>query len=398
MIDKDITKCMEEYIENHELAGAALMVRKNGELQYQNKWGYQSIEEMIPVEYESIYRMASMTKCITGVAVMKLIEQAKITLDDPISKYIPEFKNMKVNTDTRYIYDEKKLKKLIWYILTFRMNKVKTEDAKREITIRDLLSHASGLAQGLVGLIALLKMKNEDTTLKERVLRFSNYVLDFQPGTGTGYSPTAGFDILGYIIEIVTNMRFEDYLQKEICRPLEMKDTTFFLNKQQKSRLVNVYKRKKGKLINVTGTKEDINKILHQDEMQFEQGCGGLFSTIIDYEHFSEMLCNNGNFRGKQFLKPETVKLIHTEAQDKHLEPEPGFVWGLSVKIRQNPKIGESYATEGTFGWSGAFGTHFFISPKDNLEAVFVTNRTDLNGSGSYISKKVEELVFKTYT
>ncbi len=397
MINQDISECIVKYIENQELSGAALMIRKNGELVYQNKWGYQSLEHKIPVEYNSIYRMMSMTKCVTGVAILKLMEQGKIRLDDAVSKYVPEFAKLSVSKDIRYIFDKKKMKRLPWYLLTFKMDKVKTEAANREITIRDLLSHASGLEQGLVGFLALLKMKNEDKTLKERVMRYSKYVLDFQPGTGTGYSPAAGFDILGYIIEIVTGMRYEEYLQKEICMPLEMKDTTFFLNKEQKSRLVEVYKQKKGKLLNVTGTKADMGKILHQDVMRFEQGCGGLFSTIIDYEHFAEMLCSHGNYRGLQFLKPETVELMHTEAQEQHLVPEPGFVWGLSVKIRENPEIGGSFATKETYGWSGAFGTHFFVSPIDNLEAVFVTNRSDLEGSGSYVSKKVEELVFGIY-
>ncbi len=397
MTDLDITKCMEKFIENQELSGAALMVRKNGELVYKNKWGYQSLEKEIPVEYNSIYRMMSMTKCVTGVAILKLMEQGKIGLDDPVSKYIPEFAKLSVSVDSRYVFDKKKMKRLPWYLLTFRMDKVKTEAAKREITIRDLLSHASGLEQGLVGFLALLKMKNEDRTLKERVMRYSKYVLDFQPGTGTGYSPAAGFDVLGYIIEVITGMRYEEYLQKEICGPLEMKDTTFFLSEEQRSRLVDVYRRKKERLINVTGTKADMGKILHQDVMRFEQGCGGLFSTIIDYEHLAEMLCNNGNYRGVQVLKPETVELMHTEAQEQHLVPDPGFVWGLSVKIRENPEAGGSFATKGTYGWSGAFGTHFFVSPSDNLEVVFVTNRTDLEGSGSYVSKKVEELVFGIY-
>ncbi len=97
-------------------------------------------------------------------------------------------------------------------------------------------------------------------------------------------------------------------------------------------------------------------------------------------------------------MKPETVELIHTEAQQHHLEPEPGFVWGLGVKIRQNPSLGKSFATAGTYGWSGAYGTHFIVSPKDRLSAVFMTNRSDIGGSGSYVSRKIEELVFSIYS
>ncbi len=237
-------------------------------------------------------------------------------------------------------------------------------------------------------------MKNEDETLEQRVNRYAGYVLDFQPGMGTGYSPMASFDILGRVTEIVSGMRLEEYLQKEIAQPLEMTSTTYFLNDEQKSRLVRVYKRQDESLTDVTGTKEDMWGTLRQDEAKFEQGCGGLFSTITDMEHLAEMLCNQGMYHGQQFLEARTVELMHTEAPKKHLEPEPGMVWGLGVRIRQNPKAADSYATEGTYGWSGAFGTHLVVSPKDNLEAVFMTNRTDLNGSGSYISREVERLVF----
>ena len=114
----------------------------------------------------------------------------------------------------------------------------------------------------------------------------------------------------------------------------------------------------------------------------------------MDYDKFGYMLLNNGSYKGIELLRPDTVELMHTEAPAMHLEPEPGFVWGLGVKIRQNPDLSECKATKGTYGWSGAFGTHFFISPEDNLEVVFMTNRSDLNGSGSYISAKIEEMVF----
>ena len=374
MTKQDIAVCMQEYVDHQEMSGGALMVRKNGELVYQNKWGMACIDSKEEISYDSIYRMMSMTKCVTAVAILQLIESGKLGLDDSLSKYVPEFKNMQVASDERYVIDMDHPKKILLQVPLFKMEKVKTVPADREITIRDLLSHSSGLEQGAVGLIAMMKMKIEDQILEDRVMRYSRYALDFQPGTGTSYSPLAGFDILGYVIERVSGMRFEEYLQKK-C-------------------LVHVYKREKETLKDVTGTKDDMFGMLHQDKMRFEEGSGGLFSTIVDYEHLVEMLCNHGSFHGKQILKPETVKLMHTEAAEQHLEPDPGTVWGLGVKIRQNPNAAKSFATEGTYGWSGAFGTHFFVSPKDHLEAVFMTNRTDLGGSGSYISAKVEELVF----
>lgn len=396
MTEHDITKIIESYVESKEISGGALIVRKNNMIVFQNKWGYQDVENKIGVEYNTIYRMMSMTKCVIGVAIMKLIEEKKIQLDDKVSMYIPKFSNLQVVSDPRYKFTEPKVKHLLWKLVTFRMDKIKTVPAKREITIRDLLSHASGLEQGVAGLLAFLKMKNEDKSLEDRVKRYTTYALDFQPGTMTGYSPAAAFDILGYIISIITKMGLSEYLKKEIFEPLEMKDTTFFLNEDQKKRLAKLYRYKKGKLVDVTGTKKDLYGFLHHGT-PFEAGCGGLYSTVIDYEHLAQMLCNEGNYNGFQLLKPETVKLMHTEAQEQHLEPDPGCVWGLSVKIRQDSQKAGSFASEGTYGWSGAFGTHFFVSPKDNLEAVFVTNRSDIGGSGSHVSNKIEELVFKIF-
>lgn len=244
-------------------------------------------------------------------------------------------------------------------LLTFRMDKVKSKPAQREITIRDLLSHSSGLQQGLVGLLAMTKEIREYKTLREHVLHYTKHCLDFEPGTGTGYSPLAGFDILGYVVSVVSGRSLAEFIEEEICVPLHMKDTTFFLSEEQKPRLVDVYKRKNNQLIKVTGTKDDMAGFMHEKEICFEHGCGGLFSTLDDYANFGEMLLGNGNFRGGQLLKPETVELMHTEAPMQHLEPEPGFVWGLGMKIRQDPKKANVSATEGTYGWSGAFGTHF---------------------------------------
>mgnify|MGYP000932731099 CR=1 FL=1 len=383
---KQIDEIMEAYVNNQEMAGGALFVRQGENILYRQKWG--------EVEFDSIYRMMSLTKCITAVAVMICVERGLIGLDEPLSTYIPEFKEMKVMDDERYVFEPEKLKKLPLMLLTFRMDKVKSKPAQREITIRDLLSHSSGLQQGLVGLLAMTKEIREYKTLREHVLHYTKHCLDFEPGTGTGYSPLAGFDILGYVVSVVSGRSLAEFIEEEICVPLHMKDTTFFLSEEQKPRLVDVYKRKNNQLIKVTGTKDDMAGFMHEKEICFEHGCGGLFSTLDDYANFGEMLLGNGNFRGGQLLKPETVELMHTEAPMQHLEPEPGFVWGLGMKIRQDPKKANVSATEGTYGWSGAFGTHFLISPKDDLEVVFMMNRSDIGGSGSYISAKVEELVF----
>lgn len=385
---------MNDYLANSEMAGAALVVRKNDEIVFEGKWGYADIKKKIPVDDETVFRMASMTKCVTAVAIMKLIEQGKIDLDAPVSKYLPEFADMRVCADKRYEFKPgMNMASLIPKMLFFRMDKVKSVPAEREITIRDLLSHASGLQQGVTGMIAMLKHNTNDT-LEQRIKAYSRYALDFQPGTATGYSPCASFDVLGYLIGKITGKEVSQAYKELVFEPLGMESACFKLSEAQKPHLAKTYNLEKGKLVDITGTKKDLEGIIRiKKDSDYVAGCGGLFCTVKDYEKMVRMLCNNG----ADYLSPAMVELMHTEAQKNHLEPEPGYVWGLGVKIRQNPEKGCSSCTEGTYGWSGALGTHFFISPKDKLEAVFATHRADLGGSGSYISAKVEELVFSAF-
>ena len=383
-----IHQVMEEYIANGEMAGGALIVRKNDKIVFDGKWGWADISAQKPVTDDTIFRMASMTKVVTGVAIMKLIEEGKLGLDDPISKYLPQFADQRVCNDPQYEYKPgMNMLTLLPKLLFFRMDKVKTVALDREVTIRDLLSHASGLQQGVVGMIAMKKHNRKDT-LEQRIDAYSRYCLDFQPGTATSYSPCAAFDVLGYLIGKVTGKNVADAYRELIFEPLGMESATFHL--PDKSNLARTYTRKKEKLVDITGTSKDLESILRiEPDSDYVAGCGGLYCTVKDYEKLARMLCNGGD----GFLKPETVALMATEAQEKHLEPEPGQVWGLSVRIRQEDK----FCTCGTYGWSGALGTHFFVSPKDKLEAVFATHRTDLGGSSSYISRKVEELVFSIW-
>ena len=176
---------------------------------------------------------------------------------------------------------------------------------------------------------------------------------------------------------------------------MNMKNTSFFLDENGRSKLVKVYKRKKDKLVNVTDTDEDLYGVMRMIPESFEAGSGGLYSTAEDYEHLARMLLNKGMFEGRQVFRKETIELLQKPGAYRYLEKDPGLTWGLGVKIRMDPEKAGSSASKGTYGWSGAFGTHFFVSPHDDLEAVFMTNRSDLDGASSYVSKKIEELVFK---
>lgn len=393
-----ISQALQRYVDNGELAGCALLVRKDGELVYDGKFGCADLKTGAPVTDRTIFRMASMTKCITAAAVLKMIEDGRMGLDDPVSKYLPAFAGLQVADDPRYVFKGKSSMVLAMLRLPFfRMGRVKRRPARRQITIRDLLSHASGLEMGIVGLLGMMK-HNLDDTLVSRVDAYSRFVLDFEPGTATGYSPCASFDILGYILELVSGKPVEEHLRETLFEPLGMADATFHPTPEQKARTARVYTKKGRRLADVTGTKKDLEGIVRvRPDSPYTACCGGLYCTAKDYERFGRMLCSEGVHEGRRFLKPKTVALMRTEAQSVHLEPEPGYTWGLGVKIRQDPVRGNSPCTAGTYGWSGALGTHFLVSPRDSLELVFAASRADLGGSGSYISAEVEKLVFGTF-
>lgn len=394
MDTQEIQRTIDAYIQNQELAGGALLVRRDEEVLYENTFGYSNIAARQTIARDSLYRLMSMTKPITAVAVMQLAEQGKIELDAPLNHYLHGFTAMRVVDDKRYAYHEgMNALSLLPGLLTFRLKAPRTVPAERDITIRDLLCHASGLEQGIYGLISMKLDKSKRESLAALEQKYSTVPLDFQPGKGGGYSPLAGFDLLARVVEVASGLPFDAYLQQNLFDPLGMQDTAFRLDDAQTARLVHVYKREKNRLQDVTDTAEDMDSLLKRGE-NYTAGCGGLFSTLHDYDRFAHMLLNGGEVDGVRVLQPETVRLMGQQGSPDYPDPDPGCAWGLGMKIRKDPRKAKSACTAGTFGWSGAFGTHFFVSPKDHLSAVWMMNRSDIDGAGSYISKKIEELVF----
>ena len=394
MDTQEIQRTIDAYIQNQELAGGALLVRRDEEVLYENTFGYSNIAARQTIARDSLYRLMSMTKPITAVAVMQLAEQGKIELDAPLNHYLHGFTAMRVVDDKRYAYHEgMNALSLLPGLLTFRLKAPRTVPAERDITIRNLLCHASGLEQGIYGLISMKLDKSKRESLAALEQKYSTMPLDFQPGKGAGYSPLAGYDMLARVVEVVSGLSFDAYLQQNLFDPLGMQDTAFRPDNAQSARLVHVYKREKNRLRDVTDTAEDMDSLLKRGE-NYTAGCGGLFSTLHDYDRFAHMLLNSGAVDGVRVLQPETVRLMGQQGSPDYPDPDPGCAWGLGMKIRKDPQEAKSACTAGTFGWSGAFGTHFFVSPKDHLSAVWMMNRSDIDGAGSYISKKIEELVF----
>ena len=391
-----IAKELQQLVDTNEMAGGVLIVRKRGNEIYRNKWGYMDIASQKPTEYNTMYSLCSMTKPITSVAILMLEEQGKLSLEDTIDTYIPGFVNDKVceievESDGSYKPSQKYPADMTLDQLMDVMHYV---PAKRKLTIRDLLTHSSGLGMGGISQHYMEIVNKYGDTLSTRIEKWKNCPLDFQPGEATGYSPFANMEILGRIVEIVSNREFSDFLNKKIFDPLEIHDITFHMNNAQQMRFSSLYKREHEKLVYVP---EEQNEFLRESKAGYYSGAAGLIGSVEDYDKFTTMLSNGGSFHGARILKEETVRRIYEETGEHLLEFQPGIHWGLGMVVFSHPELLGAHAGAGTYGWSGAYGTHMFIHPASGISATFGMNRLDIGGAASPIARKVEELVFDTF-
>ena len=373
-----IRKHSEGRIASKVLVGCGNSVKIGGETVWEDYDGFASLEEKKPVTADSIYRLCSMSKPITGVAVMQLVEQRKVDLFDSIAKFVPELTGFGVGA-----FDE-------------NHGFVKVADAERDITVFDLLTHTSGLAQADFGFemsnkVIFEKYLKPGATLAEVVPKYNELLLDCQPGSTMGYGAIMAFDLLGYIVETVSGMPYGEYLQKNIFGPLGMTDTTFHPTKEQMERVVDLYE--------ATGEKITLFPKSYTDSMlgipqSYEAGSAGLFGTLRDYQIFAEMLLNFGTYKGVRILDPNIVRLMSTPLnRPDTVGYNIGQVWGLSMRVINNPDP-NMIPPAGTFGWSGAYGTHFIVCPRCNLSAVYCTNLTNAGGSGAYTAFEFEQDIF----
>ncbi|HET9434149.1 MAG TPA: serine hydrolase, partial [Chitinophagaceae bacterium] len=313
-----------QWIKEEQLNGATAIILRNGKIVYHKSFGFANKEQNIPMRNDNIFRIASMTKPIISVAAMMLYEEGKFLLTDPISKFIPEFKNPVVldkynAADTTYT----------------------TVPAKREITIRDILAHTSGIGYAQIGsgTANAIYYKNQInggigtpySTLKEVITRLAKLPLFVQPGEEFHYGLNT--DVLGYLMEVISGMPLDKYLQQKIFDPLGMKDTYFFLPKEKQTRLVALYTQGNNKiriqdsLISLNGTfSRDFPKTTNGT---YFSGGAGLASTAYDYALFGQMLLNGGELNGKRILSPATVQLMASNQIGDRL------MWGDTNKTRR---------------------------------------------------------------
>lgn len=353
---------LKDRAEANLLPGFSVFISKDGKEEYRNTYLYPE---------NAIYRLASMTKPITAVAALKAQELGLINIYDPISKYLDGFSKMKIGKmeNGKPVFDSY---------------------ATREITIKDILHHQSGLGSDVVGFYQVDHRKKPDT-LKEAIEDIKTWYLDFDPGTKSMYSGLTALDVLAYIIELTSHMPFQDFINKFIFEPLEMVDTTFKLNDQQKKRLVPMYTMI-GDLPNQTMALMPVDSFSGFDAFKegYPSGSAGLMSTLEDYSHFAMMLAAKGIYKGKRIIKEESViKMMKDVIELPMFGVNEVTNWGYAVMVR-GKKTDNQPLKAGSFGWSGAYSTHFFVNIEDNTAVVMMTNVNNDGGSESPNHKILE--------
>jgi len=375
---------LDEAIQKEQVPGLVAMVVKNGQVVYHAAKGFADVESAQKMEKNSIFRIASQSKAITSTAVMMLWEEGKFRLDDPISKYIPEFKNPQVLNNFR-----------------FADTTYTTRPSSREITIRHLLTHTSGLGYGVIDGDERMKMiyqkagvmdlfTTENITIKESVMRLAKLPLHHEPGTKYTYSE--GLDVLGYFIEVISGMPFDEFLKTRIFDPLGMNDTRFYLNDAQGPRLVTVHTRKDGKWAPYPVTFYD-PAYPKTGAKTFFSGGAGLSSTTEDYAKFLQMYLNGGIYNGKRILSPHTIQTIMTN-QVGDLLGDGGKDYGLAFGLvdEKGVQLG-GIGSLGTFDWGGYFNTQYFADPKTGIIGL-IFKQTSGAGNGDETSWKFRQMVF----
>ena len=364
-----IRPVMQGYVDDGRIAGILTVVARRGKIIHFETVGMRDVENKKPIEADTIFRIHSMSKPITSVAVMMLYEAGHFQLDTPVSDFIPEFKDME-------IYNEDQTEIL---------------DAKNEVTIKHLLTHTSGLTYGW-GSKPVDKRYRESNafkrgaTLADMAKRLTAIPLVHEPGERWTYGVST--DVLGYFVEVVSGMPFEEFLQTRLFRPLGMVDTAFSVPVERLDRFAALYQlSKEGKMKGGKDEKMRLERVekdppLENDEIRFfPGGGGGLVSTAPDYMRFCQMLLNGGELEGVRILKKATVELMRYPHHDGWFGLGFSIVNGKASKDTDDKAPKGTPESVGTYSWGGAAGTLFWIDPEKELIGLLMTQISDVSSS-----------------
>jgi CubicO group peptidase (beta-lactamase class C family) len=381
-----IDSVFKEYVDKKWIAGAAILVARNGKIVYYKGLGYDDTDKKNPMKKDEICRIASQTKAITCVAIMMLYEEGKLLLSDPVSKYIPEFKNPRVldkfnPADTTYT----------------------TVPAKREVTIHDLLTHTSGIDYAQIG----SKESNAiyykagvpgglgvgNIILGDKMKILGGLPLMHQPGEKWTYG--LNMDLLGYLIEVVSGMSLDEFFRKKIFEPLGMKDTYFYLPKEKRNRLATLYTEDSTGHLEKSGETYTLNGTMYVNypdlDGTYYSGGGGLSSTAYDYGIFMQMLLNGGEYNGKRILSRTSIRMMTTNQIGDINFGDDNF--GLGFGIFTDKSAAKSPPSAGTFYWGGFFSSSYWIDPKEKIIAQLFLQQYP--NSHSEIHEKFKSLIYQ---
>ena len=342
-------------IKDNQIPGAVALIRRNNKIIYNKAFGYSDVENKIMYSTDDVFRIASMTKAVTSLAVLMLWEEGEFNLDDPIEKYIPEFKDLKVLTD----FNETDSTYL-------------SKPAENKISIRHLLTHTSGIGYGVHDEDARFKaiykkqgivdlFTTDSINIGSNVKKLAQLPLHHEPGEAFTYGES--LDVLGYFIEVISQKSLDVFFKERIFDPLEMNDTYFYLPTTHQDRLVPVQTKRDGFWTKYQGDFYDTNYPV-KGAKTFLSGGAGLSSTTADYSNFLQMFLNKGSFNDKQILGKKTVELVYVN-QNSHI---PGSSIGLAFGLisEKDQDLGGK-GSMGTITWGGYFNTFYFADPVENI-------------------------------
>ncbi|HEY4261319.1 MAG TPA: serine hydrolase domain-containing protein [Schlesneria sp.] len=362
---------LQEFVDKNVVAGAVVAVGTHRGLEMVEVAGYQNLSQKLPMRPDAMFRIASMTKPVTALAIMILVDEGKVSVDDPVEKHLPEFKGQMILTATDKESGAITLKK-----------------PSRPITVRDLLTHTSGLPGGFPDGISDLYFKRQ-LTLGEAVAISSQRPLDFEPGTKWSYC-NSGIDTLGRIVEVVSKSSYEDFLQNRIFEPLGMWDTTFYPTDNQLTRLAGLYDIKEGKLHDV-----GFQLLGPTKNAKHPIPAGGLYSTVEDLGRLYQVMLLRGAIGELRIVSEKSVAEM-TKDQVPVLTAgfTPNIGMGLGWQVTRQPNGVHAMLSSGTFGHGGAFGTQGWIDPEKDLFVILLIQRVGIaNADASDIRREVQQLI-----
>jgi CubicO group peptidase (beta-lactamase class C family) len=362
---KRLSGALQAGVDQGEIPGAVMLVARKGKIVYFESFGYRDREAKAPMNRDAVFRVASLTKPIVSVAAMMLVEEGRLRLDDPVSRHLPELKDLKVGVEKKDDAGKAVLA---------------LEDAAREMTVQDLMRHTSGLTYGIFGRSMVKTLYNEakandpSQTTAELVTKLSKIPLQSQPGTTWDYSVST--DVLGRIVEVVSAMTLDQFIAERITKPLKMADTGFWVPPAAHGRIAEP------QADPATGKRPPMADRTRKPN--FLSGGGGMVSTAADYAKFCQMLLNRGQLHGVRLLSRPTLEYMTSD----HLPPgarvvnfpiavidtksENGQSFGLGFAVRVSAGRSPIPGSVGTFSWVGASGPSFWVDPKEQLFAVFM--------------------------